>query len=94
MARRPDSCPHCGASTSAHTGSYCQVCGEPLMPPASEFRGPNGQRVCAHCDKPTGGTRHGWVRCPSCDRPIHTTCLGAHGKREHPTHSWVRVRYA
>jgi hypothetical protein len=28
---RPDLCPNCGASTTAHTGSYCHECGEPLV---------------------------------------------------------------
>lgn len=31
MMSRPDLCPNCGASTTAHTGSYCQECGEPLV---------------------------------------------------------------
>jgi hypothetical protein len=33
---RPDSCPHCGSrGIRAHTGTYCQECGEPLTPPPS-----------------------------------------------------------
>lgn len=28
---RPDACPRCGRSCTAHTGSYCHECGEPLF---------------------------------------------------------------
>lgn len=31
MTPRPDRCPGCGRSCTAHTGVYCQVCGEPLL---------------------------------------------------------------
>lgn len=29
---RPTACPNCGAPCTSHTGSYCQECGEPLVP--------------------------------------------------------------
>lgn len=35
---RPTHCPHCGASTTAHTGPYCQECGESLVPATSSQR--------------------------------------------------------
>lgn len=31
MTARPDRCPNCGHSATAHTGVYCQKCGEPLI---------------------------------------------------------------
>jgi hypothetical protein len=35
---RPVSCDYCGARATAHTGSYCQECGETLVAvPADEF---------------------------------------------------------
>jgi len=34
MPTRPDLCPNCGASTTAHTGTYCHECGERLVPEA------------------------------------------------------------
>lgn len=32
---RPDMCPHCGHSVTAHTGQYCGACGEPLFKPSN-----------------------------------------------------------
>lgn len=34
---RPDLCPNCGASTTAHTGTYCHECGEPFAEKAQTF---------------------------------------------------------
>jgi hypothetical protein len=36
---RPDSCPNCGSrGIRAHTGGYCQDCGEPLTTPTTPAR--------------------------------------------------------
>lgn len=47
MAERPDLCPRCGASTTAHTGTYCQECGEPLTKDEKPL--PRRATFCARC---------------------------------------------
>lgn len=40
MSRRPDTCPDCGASATAHTGPYCHECGADLVPPTPRTETP------------------------------------------------------
>ena len=63
LIARPTHCPDCGASTTAHTGSYCHECGTDLRParPSSDTRdreapGPcaEGCPACASEDDPEG----------------------------------------
>jgi predicted amidophosphoribosyltransferase len=55
---RPDACPNCGSSTTAHTGAYCHECGEPLTPRSyagrcnacgDEWRERTRPAICPEC---------------------------------------------
>lgn len=87
-------CPHCGASARQHTGSYCQECGENLLPQPRQQTQPVfavGDRCFSHYTRHLARGISGWG---TIERVDHTRRGATHGVTGSPLPdtTWYTVR--